>query len=836
MSADAEAAFAIDRRARNISPRRIVELTAFYAFMALVCWLSTKLPQSLGRVWALWPANAIALSLLLTRSRRRWPAWLAAAWAGNMTANMVAGDGAVQSLVLSACNLIEIGLAAVMLRRFVGPRLDVSRIGDLLRLALIAGLAAPLVSACIATLASALLGGHAGGGDWPHLESWVAANGLGAIITVPVVLTLRHQRKRLAMTPLTPPRWLALAALTLVTTLVFSVRQPMAFLIPPFILLVVFQLELLGAAWSILIVLMTAAALSATGGGLLGAVNHSLADPVLAVQLFMAAIVLTSFPTAAVLAHRRRLQATVTASAIKTAELYRRARLAEEIAGVGYWRVEPATGKVAWSETMYAVFGESTDLTPQFGHTIDRVYPDDRSEAARLIGRAVGLGEDQSIQCRIVRPDGEIRHILARASCERDAGGALVAVFGTVIDITELKQQEAELRAARVAAEAAAAVKGEFLANMSHELRTPLTSVLGFTHLALEQPDLTEASRGYITKASHAGAALLSTVNDILDFSKLESGRLQIHLEPCDPAEVCRETLELFSEQAAAKGLSLRFAAEPLPASLALDPNRLRQLLLNLIGNAVKFSEAGEIVLAAAWRADAQRLSVSVQDQGPGIAKAQQSLLFRRFSQVDGSSTRRHGGTGLGLAICMGLVEAMGGEIGIDSELGRGARFFFDIPAAPAAAAEAEAASETGLFPPGVRVLVADDHPANRELVRAVLVPLGAEVTEAENGAEALAAAERTRFDLILMDLRMPVLDGLGAMSAIRRGAGPNRATPILAFSAGADAPGAEARLQAGFDGDLSKPALPTDLIAAVCLYAGGGGAAAETEPLPAMA
>jgi CheY-like chemotaxis protein/nitrogen-specific signal transduction histidine kinase len=391
-------------------------------------------------------------------------------------------------------------------------------------------------------------------------------------------------------------------------------------------------------------------------------------------------------------------------------------------------------------------------------------------------------------------------------------------VVSQLRDITQRKAMEAELRAAREAAEAAAAVKADFLANMSHELRTPLTAVLGFTRLALEQPDLTKVTRGHIAKASHAGAALLTTVNDILDFSKLESGQLQIRREPCDSDEVCRTTLELFSAAADEKGVALSYAAHDLPSYLSLDPNRLRQLLLNLIGNAVKFSDEGEVRVSAAWRDG--RLAVSIEDDGPGIAPEQQSLLFRRFSQVDGSATRRHGGTGLGLAICRGLVDAMAGDIGVESQVGEGARFFFELPAEPCDAADAEDAA-LAAFPRGVRVLVADDHAVNRELVRAILTPLGAKVVEAADGAEAAALAAAAPFDVILMDLRMPQLDGLAAMTAIRAAEGPNRAAPILAFSAGADAPGAEDRRRAGFDGDLAKPLMPAELIAAVAEHAG---------------
>lgn len=457
---------------------------------------------------------------------------------------------------------------------------------------------------------------------------------------------------------------------------------------------------------------------------------------------------------------------------------------------------------------------------------VDLLHPDDAGPYFARCDRMIKgeQADGKPVEYRIRHKDGRWICIEGNPTLVRGDDDRPLGFVDVSRDDTLRKTLETELRAARQEAEAAAAVKGEFLANMSHELRTPLTSVLGFTRLAMEQPDLTEASRGYIRKASNAGTALLATVNDILDFSKLESGQLQIRPEPSDVAEVGRETLELFSEASAAKGVALRFEASNLPPSLALDPNRLRQLLLNLVGNAVKFSDEGEVVLTAAWRAADQRLIVSVQDQGPGISPEQQALLFQRFSQVGSSSTRRHGGTGLGLAICLGLVEAMGGWIGVESELGQGARFFFEIPAAPSVASDVADAPAAPILLPGTRVLVADDHAINRELVRAVLTPLGAEVSEVTNGVEAVAAAGRRRFDLILMDLRMPELDGLDAMRAIREGGGVNSKAPILAFSAGIDASSAAARLQAGFDGDLPKPLMPADLIAGVAFYTAGRG------------
>ena len=468
-----------------------------------------------------------------------------------------------------------------------------------------------------------------------------------------------------------------------------------------------------------------------------------------------------------------------------------------------------------------------TGVKPQMvvGRNVFRLmHPDDAPRVRAACEAIVDSGGNVTpgpVQYRGRHADGREIWLESRPAAMKDhATGQVIGFIDVIRDITARKALEAELEQAREAAEVAAAVKGEFLANMSHELRTPLTSVLGFTQLALEQPDLSEATRGYISKAANAGATLLTTVNDILDFSKLEAGQVEIRPRASDPREVCAEMLELFSERAAEKGLTLRLEeASMLPASLDFDPDRLRQLLLNLVSNAVKFSDQGEVVVSLAWSEADETLSISVADNGPGIAPEQQARLFKRFSQVDGSSTRRHGGTGLGLAICMGLVDAMGGTIGVESQEGEGSRFFFTLPAPRSVDHRAADDEEIPLFPLGTRVLVADDHAVNRELVCTILTPLGAVVTEAANGAEAVEAAARAPFDIILMDLRMPGLDGMEAMRAIRRGGGLNAGTPILAFSAGANAGSADDRRSAGFDGDLSKPLLPVALITAVAIH-----------------
>jgi signal transduction histidine kinase/CheY-like chemotaxis protein len=396
------------------------------------------------------------------------------------------------------------------------------------------------------------------------------------------------------------------------------------------------------------------------------------------------------------------------------------------------------------------------------------------------------------------------------------ANGRVVGFTDVMRDVTSRKALEAKLRLAQADAEAATAVKTEFLANMSHELRTPLTSIIGFTGLAGEQPDLAPLTRTYVERVGDASRALLCTVNDILDFSKLEAGQVSIQAQPVSLAKLAQASLDLFTPQAGAKDLALVLDGEGADLTLSIDPDRIRQILLNLVGNAVKFTQDGGVTLRTCHDVQSQTLKVEVVDTGAGIPSDKLNLLFQRFSQVDGALTRAHGGTGLGLAICKGLVEAMGGEIGADSVVGQGSRFWFTIPAPLAQAAQAAPDGSAATQPTfaGVRVLVVDDHAANRELARLFLAGVGAEVTEASDGEEAVVLSSEQPFDVILMDIRMPHLDGPGALQAIRAAPGPNDATPILAFTADADH---ESQLLAlGFQDVVAKPLQSGALIAAV--------------------
>jgi len=428
-----------------------------------------------------------------------------------------------------------------------------------------------------------------------------------------------------------------------------------------------------------------------------------------------------------------------------------------------------------------------------------------------VVGAAGPGAKAEPLRFRCRRKDGQWIWAEGQPTLFFDANGTLTGIQDVLRDISSRKAMEDALETARAEAEAAAHVKAEFLSNMSHELRTPLTAVLGFSQLIAQQPELTPDTRGFVERVSSAGKALLSTVNDILDFSKLEAGQVEIVVAPCAPAPLISETADIFSLQAGEKGLALRVEGlSALPASLKLAQDRVRQILLNLIGNAVKFTDRGEVVVEVAHASD--RLRLAVRDTGAGIPPERLEALFKRFSQVDGSSTRRHGGTGLGLAICKGLVEAMGGTIGVESTLGEGSCFWFELPAVAEAPAVVRPISGQAGQGGGCRVLVVDDNSANRDLVSMVLRGLSAQITEACDGVEAIVAAEAQGFDLILMDLRMPVLDGATAARRIREGRGPNRATPIIACSASVD-PDIDAEV---FDGVVGKPLDPAILLRTV--------------------
>jgi signal transduction histidine kinase/CheY-like chemotaxis protein len=391
----------------------------------------------------------------------------------------------------------------------------------------------------------------------------------------------------------------------------------------------------------------------------------------------------------------------------------------------------------------------------------------------------------------------------------------------------QLERRTRVARAARARALSANRAKTEFLATMSHEIRTPLNGVLGFTQVLLRGGRLAGEDRRQVELIDASGHALLTIVNDILDFSKVEAGEVVLDPQPTPLEAMCANVCAIIRPEAERKGLSLTMAiAAPPGLTLQVDDQRLRQVLFNLVNNAVKFTKAGEIVLSADWRAG--RLRVEVRDTGPGIEAAALPRLFRRFSQADSSISRRHGGTGLGLAISKGLIELMGGRVGVSSTPGVGSTFWFEI--APRVAASQAPAPEVGEAAPetegeeagvAAHVLLVDDHAVNRQLGVTVLSLLGCTVDVAENGAEAVAAARKGGYDLILMDVHMPVMDGIEATRAIRALTAPASETPIVSMSADVMAEAQARCAAAGMNDRVPKPIAIADLHACLTRWIG---------------
>jgi len=472
-------------------------------------------------------------------------------------------------------------------------------------------------------------------------------------------------------------------------------------------------------------------------------------------------------------------------------------------------------------------------------------------------------------------PDGRVRWLRTSKVPLRNRNDEIIGILGIHDDVTAWKdasleleryrhhleslvsERTSELTLAREVAEAANRAKTTFLANMSHELRTPMNGVLGMIELARRR----ERDPGVVdllAKAESSALRLLGILNDILDLSKIEADRMTIAAEPFELGQVVENLKSLLGGRAAQKGLSLAFDVEPRLAAEALvgDPLRLGQVLTNLVGNAIKFSAHGEVgvrIRAAESSADGHLLRFEVRDEGIGIGAHDQARLFEAFEQADGSMTRKYGGSGLGLAICRRLAALMGGAIGVESTPGAGSTFWFTARVARADAARGDAAAggaaRAGDTRPaeqllaeafaGARILVVEDEPINREVVASLLVEAGLRVDVAEDGEQALDLARSRRYDAILMDVRMPRLDGLESARGIRSDP-TNRDTPILAMTAHAFEQDRQDCLDAGMDDHVGKPVAPHTLferlLAALRQRRGGVTAATPAPPAPAPA
>jgi len=453
------------------------------------------------------------------------------------------------------------------------------------------------------------------------------------------------------------------------------------------------------------------------------------------------------------------------------------------------------------------------------GRTLyDLLTPEDAHLHAEKDAEMFASGGVQIYEAEVHSRDGTRHDTIYRKAVLTRRDGSISGLLGTIIDITERKQAEIAVLQAKEAAEAASRAKSDFLANMSHEIRTPMNGIIGMTELALDTA-LTEEQREYLSIVKSSAESLLTIINDILDFSKIEAGRLLVEQISFDLHRVIAETLKTLALRAHEKNIELVSEILPdVPRHVLGDPSRIRQVITNLVGNAIKFTERGEIALTVEQTASADGLSeihVAVRDTGIGIAPDKQRLIFDAFSQEDSSTTRRYGGTGLGLSISRRLVELMGGEMWLDSEPGKGSIFHFSIRLQPDASPPMPISRHIDLR--GRHVLIVDDNATNRRVLAGMLAAWDVTSQSAESGPAALAimrAAEKP-FDCIILDAQMPDMDGYELASQLVAVHSP--LAPMLMLSSAAMRGDSQRCQAAGITAFFPKPISSEELLSALC-------------------
>ncbi|MDN3646280.1 MASE1 domain-containing protein [Pontixanthobacter aestiaquae] len=801
----------------RLSPPWLISALALTVLTyAALAYGGVTLTKGDGRFAAVWLPNALAVATLLRLRPPYEPVFIGALFAGSLLGNYLAGGTSISAFGFSLANCAEIYVILWMLRKTGGRRLDMENMRDLMRFVAIAAGIAPLLSSAIASITLLSMGVDT---LRPMLD-WYLADAMGMMIVAPTTLILiDYFRGDLTPVPRNRLEWVGLTAGGfLVTVGVFWQSQyPLLFLIAPVLVIQAFRLGSLGTALAFVQIAVTATWFTAMGSGPVTLHTGSLDAQLLVLEAFLATGFAIGLPVAAAVAQEKKT--------------YQKLQLQEEQLAILADNMSDAVmrydlrGVCTYaSASVRDVLGQSPEMFLGKGAAAD-VHPEAREEIAAVQTRLVsGLSDKERLTYRRVIDDDKGRPVFIEADCvlvRNNQSDNPETIIVSCRDVSERVRLEKKLVRARRHAENAAVAKSQFLANMSHEIRTPMNGVLGFVELLL-QSDLPDEQRRHAELIQESGNSMMRLLNDILDISKIEAGQVAVTEEPVDLRALMSNCLTLHSANAEQKRLAMIEETDPdVPPALVSDTLRLRQIILNLLGNAVKFTREGTIKLSARVRED--MVVIKVADSGVGIEKDRLEAIFNPFEQADNATSRKFGGTGLGLSISRRLAELLGGTLTAQSKPGTGSCFTLSIPlivpddAATSITPMAKAADPTNLIA-GARILLAEDHDINRILVTTMLERCGQAVEIAEDGQQAVAAvmaakAGGTPFDLVLMDVQMPECDGYTATGTLRCLGIDAEELPIIALTANAFEDDVRAARNAGMQGHLSKPLQFSELV-----------------------
>jgi PAS domain S-box-containing protein len=790
----------------------------------------------------IWPPSGIALAALMLGGNKYWPGIFIGAVIGNALGG--AGAPLFVNIGIGVGNSLEALTAFWLLTHYRQTSISWDYPRDYLNLAIIGSLCS-LISAAFGITMLYLANIISIDMFLPSFIRWWQGDILGIIIICPLITLFTNVTDRVLSKALYLHIIFCFGLAFLLGQAIFLgwFNQLLAIYAKPFwmFLFVTWAAVAFGKRGVLLLVCMAMIqALSGIFSGVelpyypdLSTVEIKLKS----LWIYLIALTIVGMAPALIINARRRIEQDLQ-------ESEERWKFALEGSGDGVWDWDITSHKVllsAYFMRMYGHDGESIEASPEAWSVL--VHPDDMEQVLaefndHLAGKTPFYHNEHRVRCR----DGSYKWILDRGMVVRhDAHGAPLRMVGTHSDISDRKHAEAqlleananlearviartkELESAKEVAESATQAKTEFLANMSHEIRTPISSMLGMSHLVLST-DLNEKQRDYIEKIQLSGKQLLALVDDVLDFSKLDAGKMVLEKADFNIDTVVESIQTLFFQPAADKGLEIIFDVDPrIDKNLHGDSLRLGQVLINYVSNAIKFSSQGKITVRVFAIASSNidcLLRFEVKDQGIGIAPEMRKKLFASFQQADMSIRRKYGGTGLGLAICRRLAEIMGGEVGFDSQPGKGSLFWFTARLARSNALAngdtepvTQNLSDSVPVLHGARILLAEDNLFNQQVTRELLELSGALVSVANNGQEALKRLKEGAYDCVLMDIQMPVMDGLEATRAIR--AAPElRDNLVIAMTANAWSEDRERCLAVGMNDFLSKPVRPAQMIA----------------------